>query len=439
MPFFAQFCFTSLLLLFFGFPRLSDANEACSTEATSLMQVKQTMIHGSERFTDTEQNVGSAEKRFLPEALKSLGSTILDAFGLTTDSDKGDEPKGKNHQSPHSKNHTGQVSTDGTKAVSTQLGSSDEPKSKDHHSPKSKNQTRKTSTNGTKTVSTELQSSKLPRKPVLWMHISKNAGTTMCHQARAVGERVVMPSNNCDLPDDNAHWGHEMPPVVSCAKHVAEYQRTAATWGAIDRPLTKDDWCNDNFVYGIIVRNPVVRLESYMNFVGLPMAQIRQWMKCIMHGRRVEVAANLQDATLQDGLQTGVCPPCIPNQVAYDGTCLTVTEVDNNLVRYLAGHEVQILPPGAINSTHVELALKHLTKVDLAVPLEHLDDAPVRAAMDKTLGWHVPPWNHANPHPHTMKFTAEDISTLRKINQYDIEIYNAVAKQYSNDWVMEAV
>jgi hypothetical protein len=256
-------------------------------------------------------------------------------------------------------------------------------------------------------------SNKTSRKPVVWIHIRKSAGTSMCEQARKNGERVIEPSNyNCNMaPEDmgSVTWGKSRP-RISCSERVARYR--GFTYGQIERPIFSSDLCTNDFVYGIAVRDPIARLESQINFDWID--SWRQWIDCISE-------ANMKS-----------CPACTDNLKAKkDATCVTPWYFDNFIVRTLAGYDTLILPPGAINSSHVELARRTLANISIQVPVEHLNDKLAKKDLKNILGWHLPRREHANTKEHWMRFAPKDVERLRQINRFDIEIYNDIVKRYS--------
>eukprot|EP00238_Polyblepharides_amylifera_P015626 CAMPEP_0196576364 /NCGR_PEP_ID=MMETSP1081-20130531/5642_1 /TAXON_ID=36882 /ORGANISM="Pyramimonas amylifera, Strain CCMP720" /LENGTH=161 /DNA_ID=CAMNT_0041894947 /DNA_START=78 /DNA_END=560 /DNA_ORIENTATION=- len=58
---------------------------------------------------------------------------------------------------------------------------------------------------------------------------------------------------------------------------------------------------------------------------------------------------------------------------------------DNFYIRFLLGKDVFMLPPGAINSTHEEIAKKVLQGFNLVVPQTNLQG--VRQVLERVLGW----------------------------------------------------
>ena len=77
----------------------------------------------------------------------------------------------------------------------------------------------------------------LPRcsRPLIYVHVSKSAGSAMCRLARAAGERVAEPSFNCNMAADDAYdkYGRSKHPGahrMSCAKRALHFAHGNYTW-----------------------------------------------------------------------------------------------------------------------------------------------------------------------------------------------------------------
>lgn len=247
-----------------------------------------------------------------------------------------------------------------------------------------------------------------PRKPVMWVHLHKNAGSTMCIWARLnAKEKCVKPWANCNsltLGDDwiqnglatKRNW-------TTCEKRAALFHSKNFTWGQIEREVSDGDLCMDDFLYGIMLRDPTKRLQSYINGNSIP--DYRQWIKCV-------AAADAR-----------MCPKKGGMRVQGQGH----ENFDNFLVRTLGGYDVMSLPPGAVNATHYEAARLLLKRFDLVVVLEQLHTQATKAAMDRVLGWHPegPPMGEYKDKRGWRKvtFDPEDVRKLRDINKFDEELY----------------
>lgn len=247
------------------------------------------------------------------------------------------------------------------------------------------------------------------RKPVMWVHVHKNGGSTMCIWARLKAkEKCVTPWANCNsltLGDDwlehalakNRSW-------TTCAARTAFFRQNRFTWGQIERELSEGDVCMDDFIYGIMLRDPIKRIESYANSHGIP--DSTSWIKCVMQA----------DASK--------CPQKRGVRIMGRGW----ENYDNFLVRTLGGYDVMSLPPGGVNATHYEAALMLLKRFDIVSVLEQLDTKESKAAMDRVLGWH-PEGPPKAAKFHTVVFPERATEDLRRINKFDYDLYNYFARR----------
>mmetsp|Transcript_92410 Transcript_92410/g.198100 ORF Transcript_92410/g.198100 Transcript_92410/m.198100 type:complete len:303 (+) Transcript_92410:67-975(+) len=253
------------------------------------------------------------------------------------------------------------------------------------------------------------------RKPVIWLHLHKSAGTLMCSLAKQQDEQIIQPEKTCNLE----------PPVIkvdgvgemglrqhrlSCQERKALYSSQGATWGQIEREYNLEDIdCKDSFLYGIMVRNPMSLMLSDLNFNHWDADNLTSWLQ--------EGKAN-PDA---------VCG----NRCEHTGwPTLGWQLFDNFAVRSLNGYEVWTKPPGHITSEDLEQAKRHLEKMDVVMVVEDLSQDKVQ--LEQVFGWSDIPLDAVNEHDHEANFTETQWTFLNELNAFDYALYEfgrGIAKQ----------
>jgi len=102
-------------------------------------------------------------------------------------------------------------------------------------------------------------------RPMMWIHIHKNAGTTMCALAHKNGEKVVTPHFNCNWRGHDQAFLTGKHRFTSCDTRQQKFADQGATWGQIEREVHSDDFC-EGFEYGIMLRDPVEHAVSSTRF-----------------------------------------------------------------------------------------------------------------------------------------------------------------------------
>mmetsp|Transcript_31057 Transcript_31057/g.70615 ORF Transcript_31057/g.70615 Transcript_31057/m.70615 type:complete len:354 (-) Transcript_31057:14-1075(-) len=263
------------------------------------------------------------------------------------------------------------------------------------------------------------------RKPVMWMHLHKSAGTLMCKWALKAGERVVTPNEYCGadaLGDARVPFWKDTVyqticpmkkpnPSLTCDQRKAVFGK--ATFGAIERELYPGDICPSDFTYGTIMRDPIDRMESQINYEG-PYA-FRKIIKCIIENLQAK------NNTVCDG--------------AVSGDFVNVhTIFDNFAVRTLAGASAWFLPPGRIGPYHYKKALALIEKFALVIPLDQLSTEEGQARMDQVLGWHIEAnvkLEDMRASRHTIKLDADVRSQLAELNKHDIALWEHVKRMWN--------
>lgn len=265
------------------------------------------------------------------------------------------------------------------------------------------------------------------RKPVLWFHIHKSAGTTICRQARVHGERVVWPSKWCEsellhdfyVPGNGQEDFHR---TSTCSDRLSLYASHNFTFGSIERQLEPGDHCFGHLVYATAVRESIARMASQINFRGR--FPIQEVIPCLEQAAAVHGRGSACPLRSLPGPEYS-----LEHGFVY---------FDNYVVRMLGGSATMTLPPGGVNASHLDAAIKVLDQFDLVVPLEELDSKSSQAELDRVIGWHPDENSHeresdpdTDPTPF-VELSDDDSKRLRSINKYDVALYDYVLKRHKS-------
>jgi hypothetical protein len=209
------------------------------------------------------------------------------------------------------------------------------------------------------------------RKRVLHVHIHNSAGTWMCDHARSVGEKTTAWPFNCNLNWSvgiNKHGKHGVNKTIqvnpdgpftaihdnlqiSCASRMAEMAKEGVTFSMIERWLNfaHGDWCPNNFLYSIILREPVARAKTTFRLT------LRNDPGSLL---RILTSSLRSNDSVPDN-------PWIYSHAAFS----------NLMVRTLNGPAVMALPIRALKSEHLQIAKDRLRRFDvvLAAPTLYTD------------------------------------------------------------------
>jgi len=260
-------------------------------------------------------------------------------------------------------------------------------------------------------------------RPVQWLHVHKSLGSTVCSVAQQMGERVVQPHVNCDSPELGDTYEQRFDEQrVSCAQRRRLFDRGGFTWSAVETQLEPGDFCKGDFIYATVLREPIERLESQVNY-------------------RVD--------------EDHLAPPCRYDEIIdrigssrtsprFDSECrLQAPAYDNYLVRLLAGKEAMDLPSGGVNASHAAKALAVLDQFDLVIPMGDISGDRALGDMAELFGWDVKP-HHFRPHyswtgdvehaggRHAVRFSEEEVRHLRRINRYDLALYGRAVERFNS-------
>lgn len=215
------------------------------------------------------------------------------------------------------------------------------------------------------------KSNRTNRKPVMWVHVHKAAGTHMCCEARR-RENVVKPAGNCNLAIDGwLNWENQsVGPFTTCEKRTAYMQENGFTWGAIERWLDHGDLCPGSFVYATVLKDPIKTMQSEADYVNKSMPWVSNITQCIED--RMFCKDRNRTKCQDDGM------PCREFKDWYI--------FDNFMVRTFSGIGLTV-PPGKVNESHLNAAVQVLRGFDLVLLLDRLDDPRTARAYENTIGW----------------------------------------------------
>mmetsp|Transcript_125035 Transcript_125035/g.266877 ORF Transcript_125035/g.266877 Transcript_125035/m.266877 type:complete len:307 (+) Transcript_125035:95-1015(+) len=237
------------------------------------------------------------------------------------------------------------------------------------------------------------------RKPIVWIHIHKNAGTTICDLAQLNNETIVSGAN--------CYWGHHDSQLLintsnhtSCAERRHAYATNHWTFGMIEREIHEDDIC-EGFMYGILLREPVSHAVSFAN---AEFANVTRDLACHRSG-----ALPCDQWMFKRGAR-----PTVQSWIIFD----------NYQVRTLLGEDGLKIPPGKVTEQHVWKVIAMLSKFDLVSFVEELEGATGRMLGD-TLGWKTTSVPHENSRlPFEQTISDQDMAYIEELNKMDRMVYD---------------
>jgi len=246
------------------------------------------------------------------------------------------------------------------------------------------------------------------RKPVIWIHIHKNAGTTMCVLAGKNNENIpqlsfkgATMSTNCMWASRDQFYLLNQSWHTSCAARRHAFATHQWTFGMIEREIHEDDIC-EGFMYAVLLREPVRHVVSMANFEELDIARD---LECIRTG-----------ALPCDG-QTFSTSPTPPVH--------TWITFDNYQIRTLLGEDGLKIPPGQVTEEHARQVIAMLSKFDLVSFVEELGDATPRMLSD-TLGWNTTSIPHfkSGSSRSEQPISDQDLAYIEELNKMDRFVFD---------------
>lgn len=243
-------------------------------------------------------------------------------------------------------------------------------------------------------------------KPMMWIHIHKAAGTTMCWLAKQNGEKVVQPNENCNWVDQLRSTSDDVSefmevPKVTCEDRAAYFFDNGFTWGQLERELYPGSFCPDAFDYGIMLREPEELITSFFDF-QLP--HYHDFLRC---------------------LGANNCDPISPGNVDHWMGRNAWIFMDNFVVRVLLGQEGMKVPIGGITLDHWQAAVDRLSKFRIVAFVEDLSKYATADMFKNKLSWHAGVLTtHANPTRDRANLTDDEIALIRNRTAYDKKLYD---------------
>lgn len=278
-------------------------------------------------------------------------------------------------------------------------------------------------------------------RPLLWLHIHKEAGTFACLAAVVNGERIVAPSVNCNWKAFDLIWQGTCNATVcdgssrggvgsrnfhasTCQNRALYFSRGNYTFGAIEREFHKEDLCPD-FRYGTALREPLAALASKVIFdtknlyvtaasygVAVPDQKVFElgWFKEFLN---VVFNSSSEDAVYTD-----------PEESVYGLPAWKL--LDNYKIRAILGDEAFNVGPGQINVLHLRKAIERLNRFDFIKIIDR-PSAGEWNGTSRTINWDAGIGQRYNSHPHEHIFDEEVRDRLMELNKYDVALFNHYA------------
>jgi len=237
------------------------------------------------------------------------------------------------------------------------------------------------------------------RKPVMWLHLHNQAGTTIATISKTMGEKALSPhTGNLNYFEKAEDCFNPM----NASQKFNLMKKQGATWTAIERTLNPEEFDPKLFMYGVTMSNP-------QHYVSTRLAHSK--------GKHVkdEVMAHLKNENEPGEKWCHMLAPGRHWQY-----------YDNFLIRSLLGNSVLFLPPGKINRGHLEAAKKVLDQFELVVPLSDFNTH--MSQFVHTFGWNERGILHASSKKHNHHggggaWSDEELKYLWDLNALDTELY----------------
>ena len=263
----------------------------------------------------------------------------------------------------------------------------------------------------------------------------------MCGAAKRYCESVVQPSGNCNFPDHDFtsskfnvlnYTAYDGAPVsiASCKERSAYMAAQNASWAAIERPVEARELGCPEFVYGIVLREPMSLMRSEATWHGINISSVIDWF-----------------APGPDGISTKStsCATCRRHSHMHWSPELNWQFFDNYATRMLNGRAGMEAPPGGIHDGHLRVALAHLSRFAVVLALETLSSMNASRILEERFGWTEkrrssggnPTIGHANaqhanvtPMGEQWELAEErgELSILRNLNAFDLKLYRNLTR-----------
>jgi len=251
---------------------------------------------------------------------------------------------------------------------------------------------------------------------VLWFHLHKQGGTTMCYFAETVGE-VISSNLNCNIAPDTVSEANTSL-QLGCAERV----KSKFSFSAIERYLTPLDLDCPEALYGTLLREPVAAARSHMHFHRFSEEEKVHILGLLASPEGKVVPTPTSAGLLKSDWWRDQVP-------AWD----TFYHVDNFATRTFSGN--YFAAPRGLTRGDLEKAKAALAKMHVVMTLEGFYDQIPQ--LQYIFGWPLrsevpgkPRFNIADGGEHY--FTAEEEAFVKSVNSLDIELYAFAKKLEEN-------
>lgn len=248
-------------------------------------------------------------------------------------------------------------------------------------------------------------------RPVVFLHLHKAGGTTICDLAKQNGETLdeVQPHENCAIKGDG-NWLDKNGIYAGYSRSCAARAEEARTHSfmAIERWMDAE-MCDDLAQYAVVLRDPIDRLISNTLFEQ----KVMHWA--------TDTASILEMIAPNASVHLSGDRADHPSEMISQGTAA----YDNFLVRTLAGPEAFALPAGQLTRAHLDEAKRRLARFDVVMVLERLDEQGP-AQLSHFLGWdrlELPRSMAGGGADAAQPFSDEQLAVLKRANAFDAELY----------------
>lgn len=265
-------------------------------------------------------------------------------------------------------------------------------------------------------------------KPIIWLHLHKQAGSFVCLTAVLNKERPVAPNVNCNWLYHDHIWktsfdleeeaGLFAKAPVSCENRSKYFEANGFSFGAIEREMHSSDLC-PQFRYATLFRDPLLYLESVVPY---------EFVKFIDNGKRCGVrsdnsinGSHVEDTWLNAFLDVHFTSR---NCSSIQNGALGANPwkwLDNYMVRSIAGEEAYNVDPGMVSAEHLAVAIARLSKFDQVMVVEA---GQTFDGYMPTLGWQTRLTKKVNGKSKGKRlFEDATMRRLLAINDYDVQLF----------------
>lgn len=256
--------------------------------------------------------------------------------------------------------------------------------------------------------SQKLEGSVLAQR-VMWVHVSKSSGSSICKAAHENGEHVIAPACNCNYWEvDRARDMNKTRDHISCRDRVELFRSHGVTWAQIEREVNENDLCED-IDYGIMIRDPKGLALSFANYEADKFG--RSNLNADIVSRHLNCVVSKGKGGTCDGL------------AAFNGEHIQAPLYmffDNYLVRVLGGIDTYRLPVGGVTKQHLNLVMQRLASFKKVLVSD--DFKKDRFWLD-AFNWTTAP-KRERESSHTLVFSQEQLELMDKTMSHDLQIWN---------------